>query len=59
MPMFGPPLPPFSPGWFHVTRRGAVAFVFNEAGRGFTLSVYRRPLGLRVYLAGRVWEWLG
>ncbi len=35
-----------------------VAFVINEAGRGFTLSVYRRPFAVRVYLAGRVfWLW--
>jgi len=32
----------------------SVAYVFNEAGRGFTLSVYRRPFAVRVYLAGRV-----
>ncbi len=49
--------PPFSPGWFHFTRTRPVAFSFNEGGRGFTLSVYRNPYGLRIYLAGLVWEW--
>ena len=32
----------------------SVAWVFNEAGRGFTLSIYRHPFAIRVYLAGRV-----
>jgi hypothetical protein len=49
--------PPFAPGLFHFTRRRPVAFVFNEGGRGFTLSIYRQPRGLRIYFAGRVWEW--
>jgi len=31
-------------------------FVFNEGGRGFTLSIYRGPFGVRVYLAGSVWD---
>jgi hypothetical protein len=31
-------------------------FVFNEGGRGFTLSVYRKPFCVRVYLAGRAWS---
>jgi len=34
-----------------------VACVLNEGGRGFTLSIYRRPFGVRVYLAGRAWAW--
>jgi hypothetical protein len=38
-------------------RSGDVLFVFNEGGRGFTLSVYRRPFAARVYLAGRAWAW--
>lgn len=42
---------------FQFASYGLVPFVFNEGGRGFTLSIYRRPLGVRVYLAGRVWEW--
>jgi hypothetical protein len=35
------------------------AFVFNEGGRGFTLSIYRYPCTarLRVYVAGHVWVW--
>jgi hypothetical protein len=34
-----------------------VRWVFNEAGRGFTLSVYRDG-AVRVYLAGKVfWLW--
>jgi hypothetical protein len=35
-----------------------VSYVFNEAGRGFTLSIYNKPFAVRVYLAGRVfWLW--
>jgi hypothetical protein len=48
---------PFTPGWFHFAPTKNVAFVFNEGGRGLTLSVYRNPFGLRVYLAGHVWQW--
>jgi hypothetical protein len=42
---------------FQVMPRPGILFVFNEGGRGFTLSLYRRPWGLRIYLAGHVWEW--
>lgn len=31
-------------------------FVINEAGRGFTLTVYKKPFGVRIYIAGRVWN---
>ena len=48
--------PPFTPGLLHFSR-GNVALSFNEGGRGFTLSLYRCPRGLRIYIAGRVWEW--
>ena len=41
---------------FQFMPRAGVAFVFNEGGRGFTLSIYRRPLAIRIWLAGRVWE---
>jgi hypothetical protein len=44
-------------GRFAFSSSGSVPFVFNEGGRGFTLSIYRRPFGLRIYLAGRVWDW--
>jgi hypothetical protein len=42
---------------FQFMPRAGILFVLNEGGRGFTLSLYSRPLGLRVYLAGRVWAW--
>ena len=41
---------------FQFWPRDAVVFVFNEGGRGFTLSIYRRPFGIRVYLAGHAWS---
>jgi hypothetical protein len=37
--------------------RPRIAFVFNEGGRGLTVSIYRRPYGLRIYLAGYVRIW--
>ena len=53
-----PPLPPFfSRPLFSYSPTSHVAFVVNEGGRGFTLSVYRRPFAVRVYLAGHVWMW--
>jgi hypothetical protein len=42
---------------FQFMPRADIAFVFNEGGRGFTLSLYRHPLGLRIYLAGFVRYW--
>ncbi len=54
-PYFGPP---FTSPLFCFSRTSAVAFVFNEGGRGLTVSIYRRPSACRVYLAGRVfWPW--
>ena len=49
-PFFRHPLFCYSP-------TSQVAFVFNEGGRGFTLSVYRGPFAVRVYLAGHSWMW--
>jgi hypothetical protein len=58
--LYGSPPPPppfFTRPLFSYHPVSHVAFVFNEGGRGFTLSIYRRPFAARVYLAGRVWLW--
>ena len=38
--------------WVAVRPIAEIALVINEGGRGFTLTVFRKPLGLRIYLAG-------
>jgi len=51
--------PVFATPLFAFSRTSSVAFVFNEGGRGLTVSVYRRPFALRIYLAGYVRVWGG
>jgi hypothetical protein len=45
--------------WFQFRKSALVPFVFNEAGRGLTISIFNRPslTRVRVYLAGLVFCW--